>query len=130
VTGNTSTVISRQQIVSCVSYRESQNNFIGLSSHVADQSNVFQAVITVTNISLEFAGDRWHNKGSTNFRPMQRYSITTPLIAVRLFRSHETEKAGVMTALPPKAVVEIHGPSDVGDGMIAVAWEHQRFAVF
>jgi hypothetical protein len=35
-----------------------------------------------------------------------------------------------MTTLPPKAVVEIHGPSDVGDGMIEVAWEHQRFAVF
>jgi hypothetical protein len=61
---------------------------------------------------------------------MQRYSITTPLVAVRLFQSHETEKAGVMTTLPAKAVVEIHGPSDVGDGMIEVAWEHQRFAVF
>ena len=61
---------------------------------------------------------------------MQRYSITTPLIAVRLFRSHETEKGGVMTTLPAKAVVEVHSPSDVGDGMIEVAWEHQRFAVF
>jgi hypothetical protein len=61
---------------------------------------------------------------------MQRYSITTPLVAVRLFRSHETEKAGVMTTLPAKAVVEVHSPSDVGDGMIEVAWEHQRFAVF
>jgi len=35
-----------------------------------------------------------------------------------------------MSTLPAKAVVEIHGPSDVGDGMIEVAWEHQRFAVF
>jgi hypothetical protein len=61
---------------------------------------------------------------------MQRYSITTPLIAVRLFRSHETEKAGVMTTLPANALVEIHGPSDVGDGMIEVSWEHQRYAVF
>jgi hypothetical protein len=61
---------------------------------------------------------------------MQRYSITTQLIGVRLFRSRETEKAGVMSTLPAKAVVEIHGPSDVGDGMIEVAWEHQRFAVF
>ena len=26
----------------------------------------FQALITFTNNSLEFAGDRWHNKGSTN----------------------------------------------------------------
>jgi hypothetical protein len=61
---------------------------------------------------------------------MQRYSIATPLIAVRLFRSHETEKAGVMTTLPPKAVVEIHGPSDLGVGMVEVTWEYQRFAVF
>ena len=61
---------------------------------------------------------------------MQRYSINMPLVAVRLFQSHETEKAGVMTTLPPKAVVEIHGPSDLGDGMVEVTWEHQRFAVF
>jgi len=61
---------------------------------------------------------------------MQRYSIATPLIAVRLFRSHEMEKAGVMTTLPPKAVVEIHGPSDLGDGMVEVVWVHQRYAVF
>jgi hypothetical protein len=61
---------------------------------------------------------------------MQRYSITTPLIAVRLFRSRETEKAGVMTTLPAEAVLEIHGPSSLGDGMIEVAWAEQRFAVF
>ena len=61
---------------------------------------------------------------------MQRYSINAPLVAVRLFRSHHTEKAGVMTSLPTDAVVEIHGPSDLGDGMIEVAWEHQQFAVF
>ncbi len=61
---------------------------------------------------------------------MQRYSITTPLIAVRLFRSDDPEKAGVMTTLPPKTVVEIHGPSDLGTGMVEVAWEHRRFAVF
>ena len=61
---------------------------------------------------------------------MQRYSITTPLIAVRLFRSHETETTGVMTTLPPKAVVEIHGPSELGIGMVEVAWKDQRFAVF
>jgi hypothetical protein len=46
---------------------------------------------------------------------MQRYSINTPLVAVRLFRSEETEKAGVMTSLPSDAVVEIHGPSDLGE---------------
>ena len=61
---------------------------------------------------------------------MQRHSINAPLIAVRLFRSYETEKAGVMTTLPAEAVVEIHGPSDLGDGMIEVSWEHQRYAVF
>jgi hypothetical protein len=61
---------------------------------------------------------------------MQRYSIHAPLIAVRLFRSHETEKAGVMTSLPANAVVEVHGPSDLGDAMVEVTWEHQRFAVF
>jgi hypothetical protein len=98
------------------------------ASVAADQR--FQAVITFTNNSLEFAVDRWHNKDSTNFRPMQRYSITTPLVAVRLFQSHETEKAGVMTTLPPKAVVEVHGPSDVGNGMVEVAWERCRYAVF
>jgi len=61
---------------------------------------------------------------------MQRFSIITPLVAVRLFQSNETEKAGVMTTLPPKALVEIHGPSDLGDGMVEVTWEHQRYAVF
>jgi len=35
-----------------------------------------------------------------------------------------------MTSLPTEAVVEIHGPSDLGDGMVEVAWEHQRYAVF
>jgi hypothetical protein len=61
---------------------------------------------------------------------MQRYSITTPLPAIRLFVSDKTEKAGVMALLPAKAVVEIRGPSDVGTGMVEVSWEHQRYAVF
>lgn len=61
---------------------------------------------------------------------MQRYTISTPLIAVRLFRSDETEKAGVMTSIPSDAVVEIHGLSDLADGMIEVSWEDQRLAVF
>jgi len=61
---------------------------------------------------------------------MQRYSITSPLVAVRLCRSSETEKAGVVSSLPTNAVVEIQGPSDLGIGMIEVAWEHQRYAVF
>jgi len=57
---------------------------------------------------------------------MQRYTISTPLVAVRLFQSDETVKAGVMTSLPTDAVVEIRGPSQLGDGMIEVGWEHQR----
>ncbi len=61
---------------------------------------------------------------------MQRYHITTPLVAVRLCRSNETKKAGVMTSLSADAVVEVRGPSDLGDGMIEVAWEHHRYAVF
>jgi hypothetical protein len=35
-----------------------------------------------------------------------------------------------MTTLPPKAVVEIQGPSELGIGMVEVAWDHQRYAVF
>ena len=61
---------------------------------------------------------------------MQQYRINTPLVAVRVCRSNETEKAGVVTSLPANAVVEVRGPSDLGDGMIEVSWEHQRFAVF
>jgi len=61
---------------------------------------------------------------------MQRYSISTPLVAVRLFRSEETEKVGVMTSIPAGAVVEIQGPSDLGDGMVEVSWAHQCFVVF
>ena len=61
---------------------------------------------------------------------MQRYSINTPLPAIRLFQSHESEKAGVMTLLPAKAVVEMRGPSDLGAGMVEVTWQCHRFAVF
>jgi hypothetical protein len=61
---------------------------------------------------------------------MQRYRIATPLVAVRLCRSNETEKVGVIASLSADAVVEIHGPSNLGDGMIEIAWEHQRYAVF
>ena len=61
--------------------------------------------------------------------PMQRYSITTPLPAIR-FRSDRTEKTGVMALLPAKAIVEMRGPSDLGTGMVEVTWHCQRFAVF
>jgi len=61
---------------------------------------------------------------------MQRYTITSPLPATRLFQSHRTGKAGEMALLPAKAVVEIRGPSGVGTDMVEVTWQHQRFAVF
>jgi hypothetical protein len=61
---------------------------------------------------------------------MQRYSVTSSLPAIRLFPSHETDKTGVMTLLPAKAVVEIRGPSDIGTGMVEVTWHCQRYAVF
>ena len=61
---------------------------------------------------------------------MQRYSITTPLPAIRLFQSDGTENAGVMSSLPAKAVVEVRGPSDLGTGMVEITWHCQRYAVF
>jgi hypothetical protein len=61
---------------------------------------------------------------------MQRYSVTSSLPAIRLFQSQETDKAGVMTLLPAKAVVEIRGPCDLGTGMVEVKWHCQRYAVF
>ena len=61
---------------------------------------------------------------------MERYSINTPLPAIRLFQSHRTGKAGEMALLPANAVVEIRGPSGVGTDMVEVTWQHQRFAVF
>jgi hypothetical protein len=88
------------------------------------------AVIAFTNNSFEFARDRWHNKGSTHFQPMQRYSINSPLVAIRLCPSGKSNKAGVVSSLPSQAIIETLGPSDLGTGMIEVSWQHQRFAVF
>lgn len=88
------------------------------------------AVIVFTNNSLEFAGDRWHNKGSTNSNLMTRYRINTPLVAIRLSSTSDGETAGVMSSLPSGAIIESSGTSDLGTGMIEVTWEHQRFAVF
>ena len=59
---------------------------------------------------------------------MQRYSITTPLVADRLCRPNDSDKAEVMTSLPSGAIVE--GPSDLGNGMIEVSWQHHRYLVF
>jgi hypothetical protein len=61
---------------------------------------------------------------------MERYSINTPLPAIRLFHSHRTGRAGEMALLPAKAVIEIRGPSGIGTDMVEVTWQHQRFAVF
>jgi len=61
---------------------------------------------------------------------MQRYSINTPLVAIRLCPFGESDKAGVMTSLSSEAIVETLGHSDLGTGMIEVSWEHQRYAVF
>jgi hypothetical protein len=59
---------------------------------------------------------------------MQQYSISTPLVAVRLDPSNE--KPGVMTSLPSEAIVEIHGPSSLGTNMVEVSWQAGRYAVF
>ena len=61
---------------------------------------------------------------------MQRYSITTPLVAVRLCASSDTDKAGVMTFVPTDAILETLGPSNLGNGMIEVSWQRQRYALF
>jgi hypothetical protein len=61
---------------------------------------------------------------------MQRYRINMPLVAIRLSPTSDGEIAAVMSSLPSGAIVESGGASDLGTGMIEVAWEHQRFAVF
>ena len=61
---------------------------------------------------------------------MQRYRINMPLVAIRLSPTSDGEIAAVMSSLPSGAIVESSGPSDLGTGMIEVAWEHQRFVVF
>ena len=61
---------------------------------------------------------------------MQRYSITSPLVAIRLHPSNESDRTGVMSSLPTDAIVEARGPSGLGTGMIEVTWQRQRYAVF
>jgi hypothetical protein len=65
-----------------------------------------------------------------NLTPMQRYRITTPLVAVRLFSSQESEKPGMLVSLPEDATVEVGGRSPVGRGMLEVTWQSERYAVF
>jgi len=87
-------------------------------------------VMAFTNNLLEFAVTTGTIKAQRIQNLMQRYCINTPLVAIRLCPSAESDKAGVMTSLPSNAVVEIQGPSKLGTGMVEVSWEHQRFAVF
>ena len=61
---------------------------------------------------------------------MQRYSISMPLVAIRLCPSGDSNKAGVMSSLPSEAIVETLGPSNLGRGMVEVSWQRQRYAVF
>ena len=61
---------------------------------------------------------------------MKRYRITTPLVAVRLCSSPESEKPGMLASLPEDAMVEVGGRSAVGSGMLEVTWQSERYAVF
>lgn len=70
------------------------------------------------------------SRHKTRLGTMQRYSITSPLVAIWLCPSSETDKTGVMSSLPSDAIVEARGPSGLGTGMIEVTWQRQRYAVF
>jgi hypothetical protein len=61
---------------------------------------------------------------------MQVYSISTPLLAIRLCRENAPDNAGVLSSLPPEAIVEIRGPSNLGTNMVEVSWQANRYAVF
>jgi hypothetical protein len=61
---------------------------------------------------------------------MQRYSISTPLVAIRLSPSTDNEKPGVMSSLPSDAIVEVQGRSNLGIDMVEVSWQADRYAVF
>jgi hypothetical protein len=61
---------------------------------------------------------------------MQRYRITTPLVAVRLFSPLDSEKPGMLVSLPEDATVEVGGRSQVGQGMLEIRWQSERYAVF
>jgi hypothetical protein len=61
---------------------------------------------------------------------MQRYKITSPLVAIRLFSSPHSEKPGMLVSLPEDAMVEVGGQSPVGRGMLEIRWQSERYAVF
>jgi hypothetical protein len=61
---------------------------------------------------------------------MKRYRITTPLVAVRLYLRGDNTKPGMLVSLPEDAMVEVEGRSSVGQGMLEVVWQSERYAVF
>ena len=61
---------------------------------------------------------------------MKRYRLSTPLIAIRLYASRDSEKPGMLVSLPEDAMVEVNGRSPVGRGMLEIRWQSERYAVF
>ena len=61
---------------------------------------------------------------------MQRYRLTTPLVAIRLYSFPNDEKPGMLVSLPEDAMVEVGGRSPVGKGMLEIRWQSERYAVF
>ena len=61
---------------------------------------------------------------------MKRYRLTTPLIAIRLDASKDSEKPGMLVSLPEDAMVEVGGRSPVGRAMLEISWQSERYAVF
>jgi hypothetical protein len=61
---------------------------------------------------------------------MKRYRLTTPLIAIRLHASRDSEKPGMLVSLPEDAMLEVGGRSPVGRGMLEISWQSERYAVF
>jgi hypothetical protein len=58
------------------------------------------------------------------------YRTNTLLFAIRVCPSSQSDKPGGITSLPAGAFIETLGPSNLCDGMIEVAWQGQRYAVF
>jgi hypothetical protein len=81
------------------------------SDPIADGCNV----LTLTVSSLEFLSEEWHDYGTSQFKLMQRYRITIPLVAIRLCTSSDSEKPGMLVSLPEDAMVEVGGRSPVGN---------------
>jgi hypothetical protein len=61
---------------------------------------------------------------------MKWYRLTTPLIAIRLHASKDSEKPGMLVSLPEDAMVEVGDRSPIGRGMLEIRWQSERYAVF